>query len=524
MQKINFKKFKYKWALAPILLSVSFVAAIYEHNMSEIFLPSLIVPLALAVAIAIFLSLISVLIIKDETRRGLFLSFFVIMAYSYGEVIYLLERFKLESLAKDRQIFPLWMIMIVLGFLFLKKMRKNLSGLARFVLLFSAISIVIPVLSIARFEIAERWLGSRSVGTSVQAGLNEVTMKKEDMPDIYLIVPDSFGSPAILKKMFDIDSSPLVDFLEEKGFYVKEGQTSNYPKTYLSLTSTLNMEYLDYLSVNENSSDLSLVSPLLSYHNLIKYVKSLGYRFYQMGSWWQFTQRNPMADGNITLEGDSRHGISLFNYSIIQSTILKPFMHRLLPKKILGNSDNDRRARNDFQFSELPKTADLPGPKFVFVHILSPHTPYVYGRNCEPAANPEAGSNVEKNYADQVQCVSAKLKDAIEKLLANSKKPPVIIIQSDEGVAYIRHLLPKGESWAKADDEMIRNKFPVFAAYYLPGVPTSTFASSATNVNTLRLVFNAYFNAGFEILPDRNYVFTDMHHSYDFIEVTKKLK
>ena len=35
--------------------------------------------------------------------------------------------------------------------------------------------------------------------------------------------------------------------------------------------------------------------------------------------------------------------------------------------------------------------------------------------------------------------------------------------------------------------------------------------------------FNAYFKAGFEILPDKNYIFKDEKHSYDFIDVTDKI-
>jgi hypothetical protein len=516
-------KFKYQWTLAPMILSISFVVSIYEHNMSEIYLSALVIPMLAVIGIAGVFLFLSVFIFREEVKRSLFLSVLVVMAYSYGEITYLLERFNVKSLADDRMIFPLWIILTAIVFFVIKKIKKDLSSLAKFILLFSIIALLAPSLGIAKFEITERLMRPAEVSRPSLPMVDQDSLP-DDLPDIYFIVPDSFASPAVLKRLFDLDVSPLVGFLEEKGFYVPDNHTSNYPKTYLSLTSTLNMEYLDYLSVNQNSSDLSLVAPLLSYHNAIIFLKNIGYKFYQMGSWWQFTSHNPMAYGNITLEGGTKTGISLFNYSILQSTILKPFLNRLISRKMLGNSDDDNRARNDFQFEELPRTADIPGPKFVFVHILSPHIPFVYGKNCESVSNPEFGKDVAENYADQVNCVSLKLKETIEKLLANSKKPPVIIIQSDEGVAYIRHQIPKGESWEKADDEFIKDKFPVFAAYYAPGVSTSTFAVSTTNVNTLRLIFNAYFNAGFDILPDRNYIFKDEKHSYDFIDVTDKIR
>jgi hypothetical protein len=40
-------------------------------------------------------------------------------------------------------------------------------------------------------------------------------------------------------------------------------------------------------------------------------------------------------------------------------------------------------------------------------------------------------------------------------------------------------------------------------------------------VNSFRVIFDDYFDAGMPLLPDRNYIFRDLQHLQDFTDVTK---
>lgn len=69
-------------------------------------------------------------------------------------------------------------------------------------------------------------------------------------PDIYFIVLDGYGREDMLRQLFGIDNSEFVGYLEEKGFIVPEHSLSNYPKTALSIASTLNLDYVQNLYRN----------------------------------------------------------------------------------------------------------------------------------------------------------------------------------------------------------------------------------------------------------------------------------
>ena len=96
------------------------------------------------------------------------------------------------------------------------------------------------------------------------------------------------------------------------------------------------------------------------------------------------------------------------------------------------------------------------------------------------------------------------------------------MLQSDEGP------FPPGTdypwfAWEEATPEQLREKTRVLNAYCFPGVDTSVLYPSISPVNSFRVLFNLYFGADFEHLPDRNYGFCK-GRPYDFFEITDVVK
>ena len=63
-------------------------------------------------------------------------------------------------------------------------------------------------------------------------------------PDIYYIILDAYGRSDVLQTTYGIDNSVFLSQLQELGFYVAECSMSNYAQTELSLSSSLNLNYL----------------------------------------------------------------------------------------------------------------------------------------------------------------------------------------------------------------------------------------------------------------------------------------
>ena len=139
----------------------------------------------------------------------------------------------------------------------------------------------------------------------------------------------------------------------------------------------------------------------------------------------------------------------------------------------------------------------MPGPKFIFVHILAPHNPFVFGPQGEylnrttPFTLNDDVDAMDTNsyisgYTGQVTYLNRRVLETVNQILDRSATPPVIIIQGDHGS-------PRTPEW----------NMTILNGYYLPGEGNRFLYSSISPVNTFRVIFNAYFGGKLEILPDQ---------------------
>lgn len=70
----------------------------------------------------------------------------------------------------------------------------------KFILIASVLAVIFPLVGIAKFEITERLL-KPSVSSSFELPGPDKSLVRENLPDIYYIVPDSYGSPDIFKNI-----------------------------------------------------------------------------------------------------------------------------------------------------------------------------------------------------------------------------------------------------------------------------------------------------------------------------------
>ncbi len=257
-----------------------------------------------------------------------------------------------------------------------------------------------------------------------------------------------------------------------------------------------------------------------------------------MGSWWQPTATNPNADKNFTLYKGSYWGTDEFSTGFIGDTAFGSLLNRLRHSPMNVSEDprnNDQRRWMFYQFDTganiIPQ---IEGPKFVFIHIMAPHEPFVVDKNCKPLPERivEQKSLKENNIA-QVQCVNRELLKLVDAIFTKSKKLPVILLQSDEGQFPINAPLTDEQSWVTANDQSLDEKFPILNAYYFPNenggnIPPdkneTLLYQTITPVNSFRIVFNKYFGTSLPLLPDKNYIFQHKNNLYRFTDVTQKVK
>jgi hypothetical protein len=514
-----------RFPVAPIFLGWSFILILYLHNIGELNPDVLVKPLAAVLSGEIIFYLILRKFTGNE-KSVIIQSLLTAMFFSYADNLTLVKDLTgnfgwLRSRA-DAITLGVYFLVLAGVIRFIGIYRKYIASVLLYLLTVSVIVSVSPLISITRFEITQR--AGKNVTSQFKLPAAPLKIDKAELPDIYYIIPDSYSASVNLKKYFGYDNSAFSDYLTSKGFYIADGSTSNYPKTYLSLSSSLNMEYLDFLSVNTDSINETIVDPLIKNNNLLLFLKKQGYSYYQLGSWWWSTQHNKLANKNYNLDLVNPTGINAFNSIIITSSILKPLLPDKIFDSVVTESVEDKRRRIIYQFETLPEVSRLPGPKFVFAHIIAPHGPNVFGKNCEFITQESLiGLTDEVGYTNQVNCINNYLKNTIDAIFRNSAKPPVIVIQSDEGAPFLADRLTPSNNWKSADTKMLREKFPIMAAVYFPDGDYQTLYKTITPVNEFRVILNKYFGLGIPLAEDRNFVNLDMEHLYQFKEVTGQL-
>lgn len=333
-------------------------------------------------------------------------------------------------------------------------------------------------------------------------------------PDIYYIVLDGYGRADVLSDLYGFDNFEFLDFLEEKGFFVPSHSRSNYAKTALSVASTLNMDYIQSLAPGlEEQPFWWLMSPLVEQSRVKTSLEALGYQTISIATDWGITD-DPKVGRYYAPRAVMLNDFEFFLLGATPLGAIKP----ALAKVVFVPSFDSHGELTRFNFETLARLPSMPGPKFVFAHVLAPHPPFVFDAEGNPLrpdypfsfndANdfPYDAETYRSGYLGQVQFVNSQIRALIETLLRESETPPIILLQADHGPGMFT-------DFESAENTCLRERFAAFAAYYLPGAASPIVPKDITPVNLFRIVFNQYFSANLPTLENRHY-YSDGIHLY----------
>jgi len=334
-------------------------------------------------------------------------------------------------------------------------------------------------------------------------------------PDVYYIILDAFASHDTLKEFGGYDNSEFLDYLKSKGFYVVEKACSNYDRTPFSISSSLNMQYIDQVprALGENYVADNVYYRLIQNSPVFNLFKRLGYKIVNISAGSFATDNIPLADQNLH--------VNFGNHFTTCMMMLTPLLglEKYLP--IMRDGYCQRRLAPKFL---LPQAIKIAGPKFVLVHSDLPHPPSLFDENGKMLALPREllndHSSDMKAYVAQLKYCQKEVKDWLELLLAQPVKP-IIIVQSDHGLYYER---PNSKEYF---NEVMR----ILNAYYLPPVLNANAKAEVsaspyptiTPVNSFRIVFNKYFGAQLPLLPDQSYCSPVRTSPYKWSDVRSQL-
>ncbi len=275
-----FKKILKNLPFHPLLFSAYPILALLALNMDQIGSTAAIRSLIATCTLAVVMGFLLNLMIKNWHRSALIVSLFFILFFAYGHLYHYLESHTVLgfNLGRHRMLIMIWLFLGILGVWAVIKKIKHPQKITEGLNFISIVLVSMPIFMLLSYSI--RLNTSQIKQSSVVTREGEISLQSSpQMPDIYYIVLDAYARQDVLKENYGYDNSAFISELERMGFYVARCGQSNYGLTYLSIASTLNMDYLDQISEGYfgGKMDMIWVPDLIKQNATRRSLKQLGY-------------------------------------------------------------------------------------------------------------------------------------------------------------------------------------------------------------------------------------------------------
>jgi hypothetical protein len=507
-----------------ILFFISYpILSLYATNINQIPSYSVIRSIIFIIVISLAVYLVSLVILRKHLKAALMTSIVSLLFHFYGHIYDFLNQGNLQGsiFAKHSVLTGLWLVIGIVVFFFLLKQKHHPYQVTQ---LFNMMGGILIVLALSQIIIPKiNFSPSETEQENVVSAAIEENPETEDFfnRNVYYIIVDAYTRDDILASKFDFDNSTFIEALENHGFVVLSEAKSNYDNTFESLTSSLNMDYLDHLGlapeVKNFDKKIELIGDLLPHSRVQNNFDDMGYTtiaFHTKAPWanlddtdiyYQVDVNVPYIDRLETLSFHDLYLKTTWVRFLFDTNKMQTITAALNSSALLGWIDPHNYAgellditdeerfenirymeykQNLYSLDNLQEVPQIPGKKFVHAHIMVTHSSFVFNLD---GSYKEATDESNAAYVEQIQYLNVRLIEIIETILENETIPPVIVIQADHG--YI-----PGEE-----------KVAIMHALYLPDGGVDRIYPEFTPVNTFRTILDYYFNYELELLPDRSF-------------------
>lgn len=503
----------------PFVLGLYPILFLYARNFYEVSPNSLIVPiLAVLFTIAAVLS-VSRAFFGDMSKAGVFTALFSVLFFSYAQITGVIYALRLELggviIGPNKVMLPAVVLALVVSAAGLKRAKRSLAAVPG---VLNAVSLALVLFFL--FDISPKVMTIMGAWPDKKGGGADIKGKAAygEAPDIYCIVLDAYTRGDVMKDVYGYDNSAFLASLRQDGFYVADKSTSDYNTSIHSLFSLLNFDYLPFsperakgiLSLAQNAGEFKngLHAGLLN-NKVFRFLRERGYTIIGISS-YDFPSLRFSTDRYLEYAG----AINPFQYAIMENTPLSCILRLNKPFWRMVAAGYRKKINYVFESLEDGEKLDVKGPVFVYAHVMSPHSPFVFDRNGDlpdhdvrlynyewpDTREPGMREGYIKAYSEQARYIAERTVRCIGAILKrNNGKAPIIIVEGDHGGRV-------GLDWGDLERGDPRDFFCILNAYYLPGGRDKGLYPGISPVNTFRVIFNNYFGAGYPLLEDRNFV------------------
>lgn len=300
--------------------------------------------------------------------------------------------------------------------------------------------------------------------------------------NVWFFLADGYARADVVEEQTGLDVGPFVDDLTDRDFVVSAHANANYPVTFLSIASTLSMEYL--------ADDTVPMTSLDPFHARMRGDNAVRASFAALGYASVHAHSGFLDDMACTDLAD----LCLGDGAVLTETDWA-FLNKTPLGEVVGQVTGVRRLALTADPEHVVAQvigAEVGEPYFVFAHLLAPHQPYVRRADCSLRQDVtfDIGASADPDgYAGAAACLNRQLVAAFDAILARDPDA-VIVLQGDHGTKFAYE---PGQ------------RMPILSAIRLPEACRSSVPDDLSSVNTFRVVFGCLTTAELPLLENRAY-------------------
>ena len=360
--------------------------------------------------------------------------------------------------------------------------------------------VMVPFVPLSRRRWLQRWVvvvaplallvpAAVAVGQLVKSGdpaaleVEPIRTELDQRPDVYFFVADAYARADVVEAKTGLAIDGFLDDLRGRGFVVSERATASYPFTSHSVASTLSMQYVGGHAGGARAPSTDALYHAIRGNHLVREVfEDAGYAYAhaQSGVW---DGALCPKDADICVGGANYKTGT--DWGLLRKTPLGDLVARATTIPTLAaNTDPSHIV------GELQAARQVPTPTFTFVHLFSPHPPFVRRADC--TVRDRLGWDISswprpEAYAEAITCLNHQLLAAFDAIL-DADPDAVIVLQGDHGSSF---------GWAPEE------RLPILSAIRLPDECRSLVPDDLLAVNTFRIVMNCLGSPQLPMLPAR---------------------
>lgn len=492
-------RFLARYPLYLILLPVFFVLHGFVENLGFIEIKEAVILLFSYFVLTGSIALYSYFFFRNWNRSCLITTLWMSFFFFFGAIHeFMKEHSPIRFFTRYSFLLTGAIILMIALFIYFKKSTKP----------FQRFSIYLNVLLLVYIGVdAGTWLWKKNRNDDRRLSVYKFAKEQElpfcdtcTKPDIFFLLFDEYSNPGSLLEQYGYHN-PIDSLLTARGFHFQSHSRSNYNFTAFSMSSILNMTYIDGLKDPRavTAEDYANCNILIRDNRLIRFLDQQGYEIVNY-SVFDLAGNPSMVDQSfLPLKTKLISDRTLF--SRLNKDIGWLLMTRWPFNMLESNSIRRHRLNNELFAKKVKEEAARKSdkPRFVYGHFYMPHAPFFYNSKNElkdestiynEFVNPKA-----PYYLDYIPHSNKELLSIVDTIRAKSPNA-AIIIMSDHGFR---------EKDGKNYPQFFRN----LNAVYFPDGDYRGLYDSISAVNQFRVILNKYYPGSFQTVADSTVLLID---------------